>query len=423
VVGVSSIIRHTGTAVALWLAASGVRAAEPVITTLTDFEDLSVAAEITSVKNVRFGDCAVGARSIPARGRGALGVQIGATNANTEVNCDLTFRIPTRFDEIDHVATFCWITRGTVALAFRIRDARDQIFETPAQEIELRDRWVRVRADARAANLRRVAGDSAPVPPLQLLGYRITTRVVGEQTVCLDDLQVEHRVAPRDIIRGEFDFSEPTRIHAPGTNVQAGIVLENRSRDRNFQLTVNLAWLRPDGSTLDTQRARVSLPASGEDYRSYQRIDFSKTIDAPGLYRLVAHARAPNWLAPNTFESTIAVAASNQRLSRGRAIFFGVRANLLREPDVDQALEVQVARAVGTNLIVVDGAWSALEPKSDEFRFEALERIVDRIVRGRHGRPSLHWWIRRSGCRRIPLPVPNALISSSALCSSVSGRD
>ncbi len=368
---------------ALWFAvgcgavfAATAPAAEPAVTVLADFEDASVAARIAAVRNVLAGDCGLSRTAVPARGQGSLVVEIGATAREVSVACDLTFREPTRFDQADRIATFCWINAGEFELTFRLRDARDQLFETQPQAVRLPHRWVYVSADLRADRLRRRTGSGSLTYPIQVQGYRVTAHQLGKQRVFLDDLQVEQRVPPRDLIHGTFEFNEPTRIYTPGASVRAAVVLENRSRRQALSLAVELAWMRPDGSVLQQQRASVQLPASGIDFRSHRRLDFSQRIREPGLYRLVARARGHGWAGPNTFETTIAVTPSNRGLARGRSTFFGVRSNLLREPVLDQMLEIRVARDIGVNLLALDVPWAALEPKPGSFDFNQLAAVI-----------------------------------------------
>jgi len=364
----------------LFALAAGVslaRAAESVVTMVADFEDPSVATQVSQVRNILAADCAARLVSIPARGKGALAVEIGATQKDASAAVDLTLREPARFREVDGLATFCWITEGPVEVAFRLHDAADQLFETAGQKVDLLNRWVRVSTPIKPGSLTRLRGSGALTYPIEVEGFRVTTTRLGKQTVFLDELQVEHRVEPRDMIRGDFRFSEPTRIYEPGVAVAAAVVLENRSRERALNMTIDLTWTRPDGSVLQTQTQRVDLPASGVDFRSYRSLDFSQTIREPGLYRLVARARAAGWVAANTFETTIAVTASNRRLSRGRATLFGVGTNLLREPELDQGLEISVARDIGANLLALNVAWSQVEPKAGDYQFAALDSVVN----------------------------------------------
>lgn len=360
---------------------AGAWAAEPAVTVLADYEDASVAAGIGEVRNVLAADCAVRRVSIPARGQGCLMLEIGATARDVSVVCDLTFREAVRFRNADRIATFCWLNEGEFQLAFRLHDARGQVYETEPQRVHLPHRWVRVAADLAPAGLRPVRGAGPPAEPLEVEGYRVATDRLGKQTLYLDDLQIEHRVDPLDLVRGDFQFDEPTRIYEPGSTVRAAVVLENRSREKQLQISVDLAWTRQDGSTLATQRAAVSLPPGGDDFRSYRKLDFSQAIRDPGLYQLVARARAPGWAGPNTFATTIAVTPSNRRLARGRSTFFGARSNLLREPDLDQMLEINLARDIGVNLLALEVPWRRVQPKSDTFDFAPLDPLLEALAR------------------------------------------
>ena len=364
----------------LLVACAAAGAAEQAFTMLSDFEDPSVAARITSVRNAVPGDCSVRLVSIPARGRGSLAVQIGATAEDVSVACDLVFREATRLAQADRVATYYWLKTGEMEVAFRVRDAAGQTFETASKRASRHRRWTLLDADLSPDQLKCVHGNGPLVYPLEIQGYRVTTKRLGEQTIQLDELQVKHRVEPRDLISGEFRFDEPTRIYEPGSPVRAAIVLENRSRTRALEMSVDLAWMQPDGSVLRTHSARVRLQAGGGDYRSYQQLDFSQIINDPGLYRLVARVRAPGWTVPNTFATSIAVTFSNRRLSPGRSTFFALQSNLLREPELDQMLEVSVARDIGANLLALTVPWYRIEPKPGVIEFAALEKVVDAVT-------------------------------------------
>ncbi len=355
-------------------------AQEPAVTVLADFEGASVAAQLVDFRGLARGDCSATRTAIPARGQGALAIEIGATAADVSVACDLTFREPRRLALEGRVGAYCWVNEQEVGLAYRLRDARGRLFETPRQTVKLDRRWVFVPADLKLEALQGVQGSGGPVPPIEIQGFRVFLSQVGRQTVYLDDLQIEHVVRPSELVLGEFRFDEPTQLYEPGASVAAALELENRSRSKALTLGVDLAWTRPDGSVLQTQKAEVTLPPSGVDFRSRRTLDFSQRIREPGLYRLVAQARAPGWPAPSTFSTTIAVTPSNRRVSRGRATFFAVRSNLLREPDLDQRLEVDVARDIGVNLLALDARWRLLEPKAGVYETAALEPLVGDIV-------------------------------------------
>ena len=353
----------------------------PVITILADFEDDSVAASVGDVRNVARTACILHHPIIPARGQRCLALDIGVIGGHTSAACDLRFREPRRFQQADRVAAFCWIKQGSFKLAYRIRDARGQVFETTPQIIQTRNRWVRIAHDLDPAELHRIHGDGPLIWPIQIQGYRTACDRLGKQTLYLDDLQVEHRVEQREMIHGEFIFDEPTRIYEPGSTVDAAIEVENCSREQMLQVSVALAWTRPDGSILQTQRASLNLQASGHDFRSRQTIDFSQRIDQPGLYRLVARAHVSGWIFPNVFETSIAVTPSNRLVPRGRATFFAVRADLMHEPTADQHLEIKVARDIGVHLLAIDTPWRLIEPAADRFDFSMLDPVIDDIVR------------------------------------------
>ncbi len=356
------------------------RTGERAVTVLADFETPDVAAQLGDAVRIGLGDCQVERVAVPARGQGSLSIELGATTAGAAVACQLTFRVPTRFMQLDRLTAFCWLNEGEFQVAFRIRDARGQLFETPPHAMQTTRRWVAISAELKPAALTRVRGDGALTFPVELDGFRATTQQLGRQTVFLDDFQIEHQVRPDELIRGSFEFDEPTRMYEPGATVAAQVVFENRSREKALTLNVDLAWIAPDGSGLQTQRADVSLPASGAEFRSHRKLDFSQRIREPGLYRLVAQARAAGWSAPHTIETTLAVTPSNRRVSRGRATLFGLRTNLLREPELDQRLEVAVARDLGVNLLAFEASWAALEPKRGAPQFAPLQTLMETLA-------------------------------------------
>lgn len=380
-------LRVALTAAALTIAAPAIGQTEPVVSVLADFEDASVAASVGDVRNVVAGDCMVRASVVPARGRGALAVEIAATRRETTVGIDLTFRETTRFAQADAVAAFFWLGEGQVSVGFRLRDADGALFETRSQVVRGERRWIRIAAELRPESLKPLAGEGSPRYPAHVAGLVIRTDQIGQQTLFLDELQVEHRVAPSEIVRGEFRFAqagataEATRLFPPGTNINVAVGLENRSRSRMLDLTVDLAWIRPDGGVLQRQSRKLNLPPSGVDFRSYQKVDFSQSLRDVGLYRLVAQVRAAGWSGPATFETSVGVAPIDKRRNRGRSTFFGIRTNLLRESELDQALEISTARDAGASLLLLDASWRRIEPKEGVLRLEPLRAALESIVR------------------------------------------
>lgn len=373
--------RSAALALALLLARAGAApAAEPAVTVLADFEDDSVAASIGEAREISAADCAARFDGIPARGQRCLAVELGATRPNASAVVTLVFRDPLRFAQADRAAAWCWISEEGASTAFRFRDAQGQIFETAAQPIVGRDRWIRVASELTAEKLTRLVGQGPLTWPLQAVGMRVSVSKQGKQVVRLDDLQIEHRVARPELVRGTFLFNERTRIYDLGAVVGAAIELENRSQAQALPLSVEVAWTRPDGSLLKSQPASLNLPASGKEYRARQRVDFSQKIDQPGLYRLVAQVRAAGWEAPNVFESTIAVFPSNRNLPRGRSTLLGVRSNLLREATADRLLEIDVAKAIGVNLLAIDVPWALIEPKPRQYDFKPIHPLIDALV-------------------------------------------
>ncbi|MFH1748210.1 MAG: hypothetical protein ABIG44_14340 [Planctomycetota bacterium] len=352
----------------------------PVVTILADFEDDSVAARIGEVRGVLRSDCTVQRDVVPARGQASLAMEIGATASNVSACCDLRFRESPRLSQADRIAAFCWLKKGEYQLAYRIRDARGQLFETRPMTVQTHNRWVRIAADLAPAELVRVSGAADLEWPIEIQGYRVTTAQLGRQSIYLDDLQIEHRVPNSDVITGEIVFDEPTRIYEPGSIIGAAVWLENRSREQALRISVELAWMRPDGAVLKTQRGSVTLPASGRDFRSRQPVDFSQRISQPGLYRLVARARGSDWSRPKVIETCIAVTPSNRLIARGRSTLFGVRSGLLREPPVDQWLEIAIARDIGVHVLALETPWRMIEPSDGRFDFSGLNPVINTLV-------------------------------------------
>ncbi|MCH8805527.1 MAG: hypothetical protein IH986_05510, partial [Planctomycetes bacterium] len=265
---------------------------EPVVTVLADFEDESVAASIAEVRNVVAADCGTRRVAIPARGRHSLAIEIGATVLDAEVTCELLFRVPTRFDEARRVAAHFWIKQGKVDVSFILRDATDQLFETKAVTVTARPLWQLVSTSLSRQTLRPLGGASRLTEPFRVQALRTRLHQIGRQEIFVDDLHVEHRVSSARVVRGAFRFDRPTKVYQPGSVVEAGVDLENRSRANGYRIEVELTWLHPDGSPLLTQRDSANLPAGGPNFRSRQTVRFSRRLDQPGLYRLVARIRA-----------------------------------------------------------------------------------------------------------------------------------
>lgn len=350
-----------------------------VATIIGDFEDDSIAYSIGQTQDVLRADCIAKRDPIPARGQSSLSLQIGATQAEVSAVCDLVFRTPMRFDSIDELGGFVWIKSDPVQVAFRLRDSDGREFETPPQRAAEPNRWVDLGAPFDITKLKPLSGQGALAWPVQVIGFRVTTTAKGRQTIYVDDLQVLHRVGLADVLTGSFKFDEPTRIYSPGAKVAAQVQLENRARDKTLAVTLDLAWIQPDGKVLRRQSDSVNLPPASKGFRSVQSKDFSEKIDAPGVYRLAVRARASGWTQPAAIETTIAVTPTNRNATRGRSRLFGVRTNLLREPVADQTLELALARDLGAQVVLLDTPWSLVEPRQDDFDVKALTALVDEL--------------------------------------------
>jgi len=368
-------------AILFLFAAAGFAADDvPVVTTIADFEDDSVATTIASVENVLRTACALKRSTVPARGQSCLQLEIGVTGGEASAVVDFRLRDPGRYDQADRIAAFYWLNGGSFDLAFRLRDANDQIFETPAQTVSAKNRWTYVEIACDPDKLKRIQGTGELRWPVQFQGFRASTSKLGKQTLYLDEFQIGHQVERRAVVHGEFVFDEPTRIFEPGATVKTALALENCSRTEKLQVSVELAWIRSDGSVLKTQSGSKSLPPSRPGFRSRQAIDFSQRIEQPGLYRLAARARAGGWLAPAVFQTSIAVTPRNTAISRGRSVFFGVRSGLVYEPVADQRLEIAIARDIGAHLLAIETPWRQIEPAQGKFDFSALDPAVNELV-------------------------------------------
>lgn len=349
------------------------------MTILADFEDPSVEPTITQTRNVLASDCALRVTAVPARGHGSLAVEIGASKPDTSVAVDFIYREALRHNAARKVAVWAWLNEGQMSVALRLRDARGQIYETPPLPVGQSRRWVLLQADANPDTL--IGPESAgPLQtPFVLIGCRVQTPRLGRQTIFLDDLHIVQDAAPHELVLGRFFFGqseERPRIFEIGERVDTAVLIENQSRQKALDLTVDLAWLRPDGSVLRQRTGKMSLPPAGLDFRSRQKTEFSQTLPDPGLYRLVARVRAPGWTTPAVFETTVAATPVASRLSRGQSRLFGLYSNLLREPELDRQLELRVARDVGANMLAVEVPWASLEPHAGDFKVTALADIL-----------------------------------------------
>jgi len=371
-----------------------VRAAdEPAVRVLADFEGRSVAVTLSDVLGIARRDCSIDLAALPARSKRSLRLVIGATSDDTTVDYTLSFRVGTRFDRIDRLAMWCWLDAGRVELTFILRDQHGRMVQTRTLAHHAEPRWVRLSFAASAAQLKplqRLAAEPldaaalkqipAAAPPLEVVGFRIRTFGRGQHIVFLDDFEVEHHIPRTQLVHGEFLIDEPTHMYDPGRTVRARLSLENLSRRRDLDLNVDMSWRHLDGREIKSTRALVNLPSSGANYRARQSVDFDLRFDEPGLYQLVAQVSAARWNAPASFETLVAVTPSNRGLPRGRASFFAVRSNLLREPFADQMLEIDAARRMGVQLLAIDVPWRSLESRPGEFDFGALDPVVSKIA-------------------------------------------
>ncbi len=367
------------------LAARPSPADEPIVTVLADFENDSVAVRLGATQNISPADCALRWRSVPARGQNALALELGATSPNVSVVCNLVFRLSTPLASAEKAAIHIWPQDSSGAVHFRVQDSRGDFFETAGVPFSAQQKWVRLTSPLSNDKLVRVGGtpaaQAAPLWPLEFVGLRVESSGSGKRTLLLDDLEVEHRVPSAHVIAGDFLLDQPTHLYEPGVPVQAALRIENLSRTRKLDFVINLNWVRGDGTEFAATQNSLTLQSSGPDYRARQNVDFGQRFDEPGLYRLVAKVRERNASQSAEFETTIAVMPSNRAVSRGRSLFFGVRADLLREPWYDQTLELQLARELGVQLLALDLPWGTVEPQAGTFEFAALDRALDVLVK------------------------------------------
>lgn len=380
------IVHRLACALSVLLAGAGVRGDEPMATVLADFEDNTVAAAIGEATHTPVGDCDARFEANPARGQFSLAVTVGASSGGATATCQLQFQLPTPFAQAERIGTAVWINEGEAEVGFRLRDSKGHLFETARQPVKERRRWVRITSSLAAGELKPVArggetANGAAVWPIEFDSFVIGTKSTARQVVFLDDLHIEHRAPAEEMVRARFYFDRPTHLYAPGSTIAARLTLENSSRSVALkQLSAELAWYRSDGSEISRSKHAVNLPASAADYRARQSVDLRQKIDETGLFRLVATLTSPGWKRPAVYETTIAVTPSNRSIPRGRSVFFGIQANLLREPAEDRVHEIDVAKELGVQLFAITLPWRLLEPRRDAFEFSAIDTLVDAIV-------------------------------------------
>lgn len=362
-----------------------VHAQEPAVTVVADFEEDSVAPSVGETKGVSAADCSARrTRGLARNSQWRLETVIGATEPGASMVCDLQFRAASRFNSLERVAIWCWLQEGEVDVAFRLRDGGGSIFETDSVTQTAFRAWKRIVVDFEPKSLRRVSGPSdaasGPVMPLEVAGLRIVAKQRGRQEALFDDIEIEHRAAPHELVAAEFVFDQQTRIYEPGALISAWVRLENLSREKQMQVSVELDWLDSRGQRLNREQKTIALPHSGDRFRSEQRLDFSQRIERPGIYQLVATVQSPGWKTARVARSTVAVTPSNRTMPRGRSTFFGVRANLLREPLGDQELEIAIAREIGAQLLLIEVPWRRIEPAPDKFDLAELNTLVRHAV-------------------------------------------
>ncbi len=356
---------------------------EPVVTVIADFDDESVAAGVIAANGAPLADCRVSSTNIPARGQRSLAVEV-PSSGQAAATVGFRYRLPTRFEHATRVAAQVWVNEGDASLAFRLRDSADHVFESTPLRISHRRKWGRVSTELDSSKLREAGAAPGAKPtlawPIEVIGLVVQTRERGRQVVFIDDLEVEHDAPREGMVGASWKFDRATRLYEPGSTVQAALTLENLSRTTDLRLSIKFDWNDSLGRVVDSTQASISLPKSGADFRSRQDVPATRRFDEPGLHRLSAQVLgvAPQ---PVTFESSIAVTPSNRARPRGRATFFGVHSNLLREPAVDRALEIELADELGVHLLVIDLPWSELEPQAGRFDFGALDGVIESLNR------------------------------------------
>lgn len=358
---------------------------EPAVTVLSGFEDDSVAVRLAGTRNISPSDCRLGPTSIPARtGHRSMKLEIGATEPNARADCGLHFRMAMPFAQANRVAAYICIYTGRVSVSFRIRDADGRLFETKATEVTRHGQFVRVVASLAPDQLKPVGPGAKesdrPRWPILVDSFCVVSPGVGQQDVYIDDIEVEHRVPEPKLVRGEFLLDHPTHLYEPGEKVKATFRIENASRRRSLRLSVRLVWVDSLSRELTAERSMINLPASGTDFRSFQNAKLDKRLREPGLYRIIATVRESGWPSAATLETTVAVLPSNEALPRGRATFFAMRSNTLREPAADQAFELDLSRRIGVQMFALETPWRRIEPAPNRLDLDELDVLVRQLI-------------------------------------------
>ncbi|MCA9245255.1 MAG: hypothetical protein KDA32_14965, partial [Phycisphaerales bacterium] len=357
--------------------------AAKIVSVLADFEadDFLTSAEglVASVPT----DWTIEPAAIPARGQRSLAITAASTKPNPGAVIRLQYRNPARFEQADLVSARAWLNQGAAQVAFVVEDALGRSFSTTPADIGGVRRWAELRSKLDRDALGKPRGqtpdaapDIEPVQwPLEIVGIEVRFAGAGRHTLYFDDFEIEHDVAPIDIVRGEFFTDRMSPVVDDGAEARFVFSLENRSKTEPVNGALDLTLYAPDGAKIAEERRTVTLPPKGADYRSKQTFPFSRATEDAGFYRAVA--RLTSGATPSVeWSHGLIVLPQRPDAVRGRDQLFGVRAALFDQTPVDRLFEIEAAAALGAHLIAIETPWDLIQPRNDPPSLDELERLA-----------------------------------------------
>ncbi len=373
--------KATNYLIALMLASAA--HAAPIVSVLADFEADDYLASAEELTASVASDWTIEPAAIPARGQRSLSITAASTRPDPSAIVRFRFRDPARFAQADRLMARAWLNQGSAAVAFVVEDALGRSFATEFAEVGGVRRWADLRSKLDRDALGKPRGQDPDAPPdiepmrwpLEIVGVAVRFKGAGRHTLYLDDLEIEHDVPAGEIVRGSFFVDRMSAVVEAGAEARMIFSLENRSRADAVNGALELTLYGPTGEKLAEERRTVTLPPKGADYRSRQTFPFSKRLEYAGFCRVAARLTS-GASPPVDWEFGLVALPPRPDIVRGRDQLFGVRVALFDQTPSDRLFEIEVAAALGAQVIALETPWRVIQPRPDTLALEQLDTLI-----------------------------------------------